>query len=102
MKKKIAIVIYCVIVFSGAVFIFCSGAIFQRGNPLPYMGKMLTLSDSYIDGYNTKIIISAPWINSIVTFDYNNNSNDLAKELVEIISPYNLIDKTCPPEKIYL
>ena len=46
MKKKVLIAIVCFFVLTAAVFVFYSGTIFQRGNPLPYVGKMLTLNDS--------------------------------------------------------
>ena len=43
--KKALFAILCFLGLAVGVFFFYSGAIFQRGNPLPYMSKMLTLSD---------------------------------------------------------
>ena len=46
MKKKIIVAVSCTLILAVAVFAFYSGAIFQRGNPLPYVSKMLALNDS--------------------------------------------------------
>ena len=46
MKKKVIIAISCFFALIIAVFVFYSGAIFQRGNPLPYVSKMFALNDS--------------------------------------------------------
>jgi hypothetical protein len=44
MKKKILIVASCSLVLVIAVLSFFGGAIFQRGNPLPYLAKMPALN----------------------------------------------------------
>ena len=46
MKKKTLFTISCFLGLAVGVFFFYSDAIFQRGNPLPYVSKMLALSDS--------------------------------------------------------
>jgi len=46
MNKKVLIAISCFLVLAIAILVFYRGTIFQRGNPLPYISKMFTLSDS--------------------------------------------------------
>ena len=55
--------------------------------------EQLAAKTEIIDGYNTRIIMPAQWINDVCEFDYSNNSKDLAKEFVNIIAPYNLIEE---------
>ena len=46
MKKKIIITVSCFLVLVAILLLLYGGAIFQRGNPIPYVGKMFMLSDS--------------------------------------------------------
>ena len=46
MKRKLLVTLFSFIILAVAVFVFYGGAIFQRGNPLPYVSKMFALNDS--------------------------------------------------------
>jgi hypothetical protein len=46
MKKIVLIAISCFLVLVVAVLFLFRGAIFQRGNPLPYVSKMFTMNDN--------------------------------------------------------
>ena len=43
--KRILITLSCFLILTIAVLVFYRGVIFQRGNPLPYFGKMFALKD---------------------------------------------------------
>jgi len=45
-KRAIIIIIICFFVLIAGFIIFYKDAIFQQGNPLPYISKMITLSDN--------------------------------------------------------
>jgi hypothetical protein len=44
MKKKVLVATIIIFLVIGIVFAVYSRAIFQRGNPIPYIGKMFTLN----------------------------------------------------------
>jgi hypothetical protein len=46
------------------------------------------------DDYNVRIIMPIQWINKVFEFDYKDDSNSLAGEFADIITPSNLIDET--------
>jgi len=65
--------LFCIIVLVIVVFFFYSGAIFQRGNPLPYMSKMVTLSD---DNQFAKVFADAD-----IYLSRNSNYDELIKHI---------------------
>lgn len=61
MKKKIAIGLFIIIVFIAAVFYLKKDAIFQRGNPLPYLWAASQISEenTYIKVFSDQEIYIA-------------------------------------------
>lgn len=45
-KRIILLGVVCFFIIGSVTFVIKSGAIFQRGNPLPYISKMLTLNNN--------------------------------------------------------
>lgn len=61
MKKKLAIGLFTIIVFISAVFYLKKDAIFQRGNPLPYLRAASQISEenTYIKVFSDQEIYIA-------------------------------------------
>ena len=56
MKKKLAVVLFTIIAFIFIVFYLKKDAIFQRGNPIPYLVAMTQISEE-----NTYIKVFDDW-----------------------------------------
>ena len=54
-------------------------------------GQEISIENTDVN--HVKIIIPTQWINNIFISDYNNDTNNLANEFVDVISPYKLIDE---------